>query len=245
MHESRKAYKTAPDKHATLLKVMTLALVFPVIYTAACQAPPRRHTAGPDSDIEAFLAERRESGKKFADTSGGSRPPASVAPDYTISNIPDTPRSVQGNLHRRPARNWKYIVIHHSGTESGSMESFDRHARRNRGWKGVGYHFVIGNGEGTPNGTVEVTFRWEEQIQGAHAGVKEYNEHGIGICLVGDFDSGYPSREQMKSLASLVAFLQKRNNIPASEIYMHRDVKNTACPGKNFPFYMLLALLRQ
>ena len=48
---------------------------------------------------------------------------------------------------------------------------------------GLAYHFVIGNGDGMPDGEIEPTFRWREQIQGAHAGAGEYNEQGIGIAL--------------------------------------------------------------
>ena len=66
-------------------------------------------------------------------------------------------------------RTWKYIVIHHSATDSGSAASFDR-SHRKRGWDGLGYHFVIGNGRGTGDGVVEVGYRWTRQVTGAHAG---------------------------------------------------------------------------
>lgn len=125
------------------------------------------------------------------------------------------------------------------------MSSFDRHARENRGWRGVGYHFVIGNGTGTGDGVVEVTFRWEDQIHGAHAGVEEFNEYGIGICLVGDFNSGQPTLKQMKALAELTNYLLDVNDIPVSEIYLHRHLKNTQCPGKDFPFYEFISLLQR
>ena len=50
-------------------------------------------------------------------------------------------------------RPWRYIVIHHSATASGNAAEFDREHRA-RGWDGLGYHFVIDNGVGGPDGRV-------------------------------------------------------------------------------------------
>ena len=133
------------------------------------------------------------------------------------------------------SREWRHIVIHHSASPTGSAASFDR-AHREKGWDGLGYHFVIGNGSGSGDGQVEVGYRWTKQMQGAHAGNYEYNQHGIGICLVGDFEhGGPPSPQQMHSLRTLVAFLQARANIPPNEIIGHGNVpgRNTECPGRN------------
>lgn len=132
-------------------------------------------------------------------------------------------------------REWKHIVIHHSASTSGNAASFDR-AHREKGWDGLGYHFVIGNGSGSGDGQVEVGYRWTKQMQGAHAGNYEYNQHGIGICLVGDFEhGGPPSPAQMQSLRTLVAFLQAKANIAPNEIIGHGNVpgRNTECPGRH------------
>src|SRR5437868_6907630 len=111
-------------------------------------------------------------------------------------------------------REWRHIVVHHSASPTGSAAAFDK-AHRDRGWDGLGYHFVIGNGSGSGDGQVEVGYRWAKQQAGAHAGNYEFNQHGIGICLVGDFEhSAPPSERQMQSLRTLVAFLQARASIP-------------------------------
>lgn len=134
---------------------------------------------------------------------------------------------------------WQYIVIHHSATESGSVESIhEEHLNRRDAegnpWLGIGYHFVIGNGQGMPDGTVQATFRWKEQIHGAHSGSEIFNTRGIGICLIGNFDDTHPSREQMKSLKSLVKVLTARHRITPERLIGHASVKATACPGKHF-----------
>ncbi len=155
------------------------------------------------------------------------------------------PPHLAGNLWVPLKRRWKYIIIHHSATREGSEASFDHHHRVNNGWRGVGYDFVIGNSKGAKDGLVEVTFRWEKQQDGAHAGSKEYNRYGIGICLVGDFEKDYPTAKQMEALVGLINYLQDRCDIPTNRVLFHRHVRpgGTKCPGKNFPFYDLLALL--
>ena len=140
-------------------------------------------------------------------------------------------------------REWRRVVLHHSATEVGGAERFDRVHRRDRGWEhGLGYHFVIGNGTDTPDGQIEVGPRWRRQLAGAHAGVTEHNEHGIGICLVGDFRAHAPSRRQLAALRALVAALGERHGIGPDAVVGHRDVRDgTQCPGACFPVSLALA----
>lgn len=137
-------------------------------------------------------------------------------------------------------RQWKSIVIHHSATDVGGAKSF--HASHKKKWtNGLGYHFVIGNGTTTPDGHVEVGPRWLRQnrgIDGAHAGNKRYNKQGIGICLVGNFNSGRPTPRQLVALRRLCSSLMARYGIDARAVYQHKQVRrgHTDCPGKHFPF---------
>jgi hypothetical protein len=134
-------------------------------------------------------------------------------------------------------REWRGILIHHSATPDGNMARFDKNHREINGWLGIGYDFLICNGDGNPDGLVETTFRWKQQIQGAHAGVglKEYNDHWVGICLVGNFDETKPTPKQLASLRRLVRYLQARCGIPDENVRFHRDVRDTDCPGRKFP----------
>ena len=145
-------------------------------------------------------------------------------------------------------RNWEGILIHHSATESGNMAQIDKHHREVNGWLGIGYDFLIDNGSGAPDGLVETTFRWKQQIQGAHAGTdqKHHNEHWIGICLVGNFNDSRPTARQMASLRRLVRFLQDYCDIPDGNIRGHKDVRRgpTDCPGSRFPFHEILGSAR-
>lgn len=139
-------------------------------------------------------------------------------------------------------KTWRYIVIHHSGTDKGNASEFDAQHRK-RGWDELGYHFVITNGKGGPDGRIEVGNRWRAQKTGAHTGGtpgNEYNECGIGICMVGDFRNRLPSAAQLASLRQLADYLVARYNIPPENIIGHCDAPsaNTECPGAALHRYL-------
>jgi hypothetical protein len=153
------------------------------------------------------------------------------------------------------SRKWQAIVVHHSTTPKDTPWSMDEYHRNEKGWaNGLGYHFVIGNGVNYGDGEIFVGNRWTRQISGAHCSTKAgkffgqyhpagyYNDHGIGICLVGHLSKTQPTPRQMASLRRLVAFLTEQTGIDESHIYGHGHVTGaTECPGKN----MSLARLRR
>jgi hypothetical protein len=147
-------------------------------------------------------------------------------------------------------RNWQYIVIHHSATRSATLEAIERWHRETLHTADLGYHFVINNGraEGTRDGEITPTPRWLEQRAGAHCRVAEhpeFNEQGIGICLVGHFNREQPTAAQMASLEALTAALADRYHIPLERVVGHGELKNTECPGTLFPMRTFLWELRQ
>jgi hypothetical protein len=167
-------------------------------------------------------------------------PPAPVQPLLDFSLLPE-------------ARNaWQYIIIHHSASPSGSAAAFDR-LHRGKGWDGLAYHFVITNGKGGLDGGLEVSPRWTTQKHGAHAGAlpattsadfrNGFNEFGIGICLVGNFERKQPTEQQLATLAELIRELRAEFNIPEDHILGHGTVKGTACPGGSFPWARLYGMM--
>ena len=133
---------------------------------------------------------------------------------------------------------WTHIVIHHSATTHGGAKRFDKYHRKTNGWDELGYHFVIGNGTDTRDGFVEVGPRWRKQKHGAHCKTPDnyYNEHGIGICLVGDFTKTRPTASQLASLERLVRSLCDRCGIPPWRVTTHRAItRRTQCPGDSLP----------
>lgn len=121
-------------------------------------------------------------------------------------------------------RHINLIVIHCSATKKsmniGASEIDQWH--KDRGWSGIGYHYVI-----KKDGTIE-SGRAEEKI-GAHA--YGYNKHSIGICLIGGLDDGGITlegfdnaftHEQKISLYNLVVNL--RQKYPGVDVQGHRDL---------------------
>jgi N-acetyl-anhydromuramyl-L-alanine amidase AmpD len=160
-------------------------------------------------------------------TAGRERPSATGRPEWRAEG---------------PQRKWKYIVIHHSATACGNAKIFDR-AHRGKGWDELGYHFVLCNGNGGADGLVEVGSRWGKQKWGAHCGGtpdNEYNNFGIGICLVGTYNRKLPSRRQLASLEELVTYLAAKYDIPPQNIIGHRDAPRaaTCCPGNALHRYV-------
>ena len=165
---------------------------------------------------------------------------------------PETPPSdtidTKHKWYAKPnGRTWRYVVIHHSASSSGSAAAFDRYHRIERGWDELGYHFVIDNGRGGPDGRVEIGSRWAKQKHGAHCGGtpdNEYNEHGIGICLVGSFASSMPTPAQLAALGELLLYLARAHRISPDNVIGHRDAPSagTACPGDMMHRYMLRTL---
>ncbi|MAG93786.1 MAG: N-acetylmuramoyl-L-alanine amidase [Planctomycetaceae bacterium] len=164
--------------------------------------------------------------------------PPTIGPQQPVQSTPQLTENPWKPLV--PARDWQYIVIHHTASSSGSVESIhEAHIKRKdksgNPWQGIGYHFVIGNGSGMGDGVIEPTFRWREQMHGAHAGSNDHNQHGVGVCLVGNFEETSPSAEQLAAVKRLVGILKTEYGINSDGVIAHRDVKATACPGKYFP----------
>lgn len=148
---------------------------------------------------------------------------------------------------------WRAIVVHHSGLPAGDAASIERH-QQSAGISGLGYHFVIGNGHGFGDGEVHVGYRWNRQLPGAHVSDRpradgeatravrlaswspaEVNEHAIGICLVGNGDRSPFTPRQIRQTIALVRALQRELGIPATEVYLHRDLSDVTSPGERFP----------
>ncbi len=137
-------------------------------------------------------------------------------------------------------RPWRYIVLHHSASSAGSYDEIDREHRKTLGFDGCGYHFVIGNGNGSGDGVIEVARRWDTQKAGFHcrnARSHDVDEYGIGVCLVGDLDQNPPTPRQVAATRALIAYLSQRYRIDDARITTHAHLATTeeSCPGRLFP----------
>lgn len=133
---------------------------------------------------------------------------------------------------------WKSIVIHHSGSPVSSPESIAAEHEA-LGGKGMGHHFVIGNGSGRlRDGELYVNFRWYDQLPGFHAAGEQgdwHNRHSISICLVGDGNRRPFTAAQMDRLDQLVTALSRELGIAPDRVHLHSELAPTADPGRLFP----------
>jgi len=139
-------------------------------------------------------------------------------------------------------RRWKYIVIHHSAGDFGTIEFLQQvHRDRQAGdpIDAIPYHYVIGNGNGLEMGEIASDGRRDFNIWGTHVSANNLSRNflGIGICLIGNFEEKDVPAKQFEALVSLTRNLMREHAIPAENVGFHGMIEgeSTKCPGRNFP----------
>lgn len=148
-------------------------------------------------------------------------------------------------------RLWQYIILHHSATADRRLyndwENIRNYHINNLGWNDVGYHYGIERDQGS----VVIRSGRDLKTQGAHSGLANtkiarnsrnmFNDFGIGICLIGNFNLDYPEDNIWKESLKLTRKLMNIFNIHTDRVLGHREtykyfqvnqLKN--CPGKYF-----------
>lgn len=124
-------------------------------------------------------------------------------------------------------RDIKEIIIHCSATPEDrnyTVEEIDRW-HKNRGWKGIGYHYVI---------YLDGSIHKGRDIEKVGAHCTNHNKNSIGVCYIGGCDKDMKpkdtrTQEQKDALIEILTRLKKR--YPDANIYGHRDFANKACPS--------------
>ena len=137
-------------------------------------------------------------------------------------------------------RRWRYIVVHHSGGASGDLALLKEVHRQRQAQDPVdmvAYHFVIGNGRGMEMGEIAETERWQKSFWGAHVAQIDRNLRGIGICLIGNFETAEVPEAQYHALVELVRRLKAKHRIGDERVTLHGKTpgEETLCPGRHFP----------
>jgi N-acetyl-anhydromuramyl-L-alanine amidase AmpD len=161
-------------------------------------------------------------------------------------------RSARGAIrvhNKRPVR----ILVHHtatpnvadSGRDAGEAlaRSVQRFHMNTRGWIDSGQHFAISRGGYVLEGrhrSLEVLRGGRSQVEGAHC--TGQNIVAVGIENEGTYTASGPPTVQWQRLRQLCAYICQQYRIPPTEIFGHRDFKDTACPGD--VLYTMLPKLR-
>ncbi|MCT4592286.1 MAG: SpoIID/LytB domain-containing protein [Candidatus Gracilibacteria bacterium] len=148
------------------------------------------------------------------------------------------------------------VVIHHTAENNVIAKHKDPkevirgiyyyHAK-SKGWGDIGYHFII-----DPYGNIYEGRAGGNYVIGGHAYCN--NIGTIGVSLMGNFEEGEPTKAQIKSLGKLLPQLaliyeldltieEEFHGKKMSNLVGHRDLRATACPGKNM--YKLLPKIRK
>ena len=131
------------------------------------------------------------------------------------------------------------IIIHCSDSKFGSSDDI-RTWHKQRGWRDIGYHFVILNGKlgqglflESMDGSIETgrTLDGDAYLDKDEVGAHAYgmNSHSIGVCLIG-VDTYTP--KQQLSLKLVVSDLMLQYGVKVENIIGHREIKGVSktCP---------------
>ena len=124
------------------------------------------------------------------------------------------------------------VIIHHVGYNHSFYTVNSGHKQRwnfksKLGWY-IGYQWFIDTSGKLYQGR-------REDETGAHK--KGWNDNSIGICLRGNLETTKPTNQQTKTLQKLLDDIRKRWGIPKKNIYAHKEISATLCPGKHLmPF---------
>lgn len=118
------------------------------------------------------------------------------------------------------------IIIHCSATQEGkdfTVQDIDRWHRQ-RGWDGIGYHFVIYR-----DGSIHAG----RSLQRVGAHCLGHNANSIGICYIGGLSKDGKPKDtrtavQRKALVELVNKL--RLEFPLASVHGHNEFAAKACP---------------
>lgn len=131
-------------------------------------------------------------------------------------------------------RKIRKIIVHCSATAEGKDYSVDeiRRWHLKRGWRDIGYHFVIQRDGTTEEGRpIEMT--------GAHT--KGHNFDSIGVCYIGGVEAkkrndkwiakDTRTQEQKEALEELLCYLKIL--YPQAVVHGHNEFANKSCPCFN------------
>lgn len=119
------------------------------------------------------------------------------------------------------------IIVHCTATPEGRRVTVDeiRHWHRQRGFRTIGYHYVV-----YLDGSVHAGRREDET--GAHC--LGHNAGSIGVCYVGGLDKktylpkDTRTEERRQALRELVESLKAK--YPGATVHGHREFAAKACP---------------
>ena len=119
----------------------------------------------------------------------------------------------------------QYIIVHTSAWPGDpSADEIDQY-HRSKGWKMIGYHYVI-----RKSGLVEPGRN--EGMFGAHCRDMGMNRKSLGLVFSGHHDNEHWTDDQWTAMKRLFYSIHWRKGIPVDKVLGHRETgANKSCPG--------------
>lgn len=175
----------------------------------------------------------------------GPRQPAVLSCEGWDAREPSAPVTV---LDRRPDK----IIVHHAATRNREVPLAlatlaraiqDYHMDTND-WIDSGHHFLVDRRGQVAEGrhrSVEALLDGQRLVEGTHC--PDQNDRSVGIENEGTYSEADPPAVLLAGLRTLCAFTCQQYGLRATQLYGHRDFRDTACPGDRL--YALLPSLRR
>lgn len=166
-------------------------------------------------------------------------PKAETSPVTDFSGIPNViSRTAWGCPEGEASPRWspEYAtknkqVYHHTVTTNGAepyatMRAIWYYHANTRGWGDIGYNYVVDQ-----YGHIYKGRNGGKNVIGAH--VYGYNTRSIGVALLGTYTSSYANSSAVGGISSIISYSAYLNNIGIN-LYGHRQLDSTQCPGDKF-----------
>ena len=148
--------------------------------------------------------------------------PALLATGRTIIRLQDKLQKGTGSGYRkRRIEQITQIIVHHTA-DNGTPESVAHYHVAEKGWPGIGYHFMIDK-----SGQIYQT----NDIDTVSYHVANMNTISLGVTCIGNFEIDEPTPAQVESLKWIIG--AAKAVIGDVAVFGHRDKGTTLCPGKN------------
>lgn len=132
--------------------------------------------------------------------------------------LPVSPTSTYG---KRPMEAIRGVVFHHSATRGATISSIaDMHIEQ-RKWPGIAYHIAIGY-----DGKIYLLH--DLTTVSYHTAGNNYRN--IGVVLIGNYHERETTPEMEAAILKVMSWLGEQ--VDLQYVWLHRDVRPTACPGK-------------
>jgi len=139
-------------------------------------------------------------------------------------------------------REIKKIIVHQTGTPTGTLEDIRRYHMEALGWRDIGYHYLV-----TQDGSIHKG-RHNAEV-GAHCAGD--NADSLGVCLVGAGNAfplnghkGYMTLAMFAALLGLLLDLRFAYPKACEQVYGHREMTSGIRQGKTCPGFNV-SILRE